>query len=113
MAIERLRIQNNRVKPLTFTIEPWGDVHPMPPQAVFEIVATGPPGGILELDAQEEGWTVYGWAGSVVSIFYQGNELGAGSSGRQPVPSVPPGQTVKGVVAWMNKNVGPQPLPGD
>jgi hypothetical protein len=50
-----LRIHNSQEKTLDFTIEPWGDVHPMPSGEVFEVVATGPAEGILEVNASKDG----------------------------------------------------------
>ena len=37
--VDRLRIHNSQGKALDFTIEPWGDVHPMASGEVFEVVA--------------------------------------------------------------------------
>lgn len=100
--VDRLRIHNSQKKLLDFTIEPWGDVHPMPSGDVLEVVAKGPGDGFLEIDLTEDGLTAYGWSGSVVSVFRSGKAL-AGASGDLPVPVAPPGKSIKEFVGWMNK----------
>lgn len=42
---DRFRIHNGRKGTLTFTVEPWQDVHAMPPGDAFDVVATGPAEG--------------------------------------------------------------------
>src|SRR5438309_8171451 len=84
-----LHLRNRLSKTITFYIEPWGDAHPMPPGAVFVAIARGPRGGAPSVEIGEDCMTLYGWSGSVVRVFYQGDELGAGAWERQPVPPVP------------------------
>jgi hypothetical protein len=103
---DRIRICNNRSRTIDFTVEPWGDVHAMGPGEAFDVVATGPSEGTLEVDASEDGIVVFGWSGSVVQVFRDGKELGG--SGRPPVPSAPPGTSIKQFVGWMNQQTGPQ-----
>ncbi len=102
--VGRLHIRNHRSITLTFTLEPWGDEYLMVPGAVFEVQATGPAEGILEVEATEEGFTIYGWTGSIVEVFHEGKALGG--SGRPSVPSAPPGQSIRDVVGWMKKHAG-------
>ena len=80
---------NARPNSVSFYLEPWGDVYEMTPGAKFTLVATGPPGGDLEVEVADEGITVWGWPGSVVKVFCGDSELGAGPEGRSPVPQVP------------------------
>jgi hypothetical protein len=47
--------------------------------------------------------TVFGWPGSVIKVFREGKELGAGKAARQHVPPVPSGKSVKGFIGWMNR----------
>jgi len=41
----------------------------MPPNGIFEIIATGPQGDFLEVMLGDHRITVYGWSGSVASVF--------------------------------------------
>jgi len=84
------RLVNSREVPLTFYLEPWGEAYDMPPAAIFEVVARGPAGDGLEVAIAEEHITVWGWPGSVLRVFSNGTELGAGKWERSPVPPMPP-----------------------
>jgi hypothetical protein len=81
-----LRIANSQPRPVTFCLEPWGEVYEMPRDAVFEVVGRGPEGDSLEVNVTDGNITVYGWAGSVVELSYDGAELGPAMSDRLPVP---------------------------
>ena len=80
-----LRNVQNRV--VNLILEPWGAVHPMPPGAVFEIRAQGPAGETLEIEWDVDRITLWGWAGSAVTVFCNGVELG--TIGNAPCPRVP------------------------
>jgi len=82
-------IVNSIPREVTFCLEPWGELYPMPPNATTEVVARGPEGDTLEVDAGEGSITVYGWGGSIAQLFCDGEELGAGEWSRTPVPAVP------------------------
>ena len=84
------RVINSREAPITFQLEPWGEEYEMPPGAIFQVMAHGPRGDALEVDIADGQITVWGWPGSVVALFHEGAELGAGRWGRSPVPSLPP-----------------------
>lgn len=83
-----LRIRNSRVISLAFYLEPWGEEYLIPPDATFEVIARGPQGDCLEVEYADDHITVYGWSGSVVSLFHKGVELGPGNGPPTPVPSV-------------------------
>lgn len=85
-----LRIRNSRVTSLALYLEPWGEEYCMPPEATFEVVARGPHGDCLEVEYAADHITVYGWSGSVVSLFHEGVELGTGNETPTPVPSATP-----------------------
>jgi hypothetical protein len=74
---------------VTFFLEPWGEQYLMAPEATFEIVARGPEGDCLEVEFADDHIILYGWPGSVVTLFHAGTELGAGSSERTPIPFTP------------------------
>ena len=90
-----LRVYNSRSTALTFSLEPWGEQYTIAPEATFEIVARGPEGDSLEVEFADDHIIVYGWPGSVVTLFHEGTELGADSSGHTPIPSTPPREEEK------------------
>ena len=83
------RMRNSRSRELRFYLEPWGEQYKMAPDATLEIVAQGPPADLLEVELGDDHVTVYGWPGSVVTLFDRRSELGAGLWARTPVPRVP------------------------
>ncbi len=83
------RLINSHAVAIKFYLEPWGEEYEMPPGAVFQVVARGPQGDALEVAIADEQITVWGWPGSVVTLFHEGTELGAGRWGRSPVPAMP------------------------
>lgn len=85
--VVQLRFSNDRSKPCTFALEPWGDTYPMNPGETFEVIAEGPAENYqLEVIDSDEHIIVAGWSGSVISVFHCGQELGEGSGPRPPCP---------------------------
>jgi hypothetical protein len=84
-----LRVCNAHSFPMTLCLEPWGEQYTMAPEATFTAVARGPEGDTLEVEFADDRITVYGWPGSVVTLFHEGQEVGSGTSVRAPVPSTP------------------------
>jgi hypothetical protein len=84
------RLINSRDVAIKFYLEPWGEEYEMPPGAVFHVVARGPEGDALEVAIADEQITVWGWPESVVTLFHEGAELGAGRWERSRVPAMPP-----------------------
>ena len=84
-----LRVCNAHALPITLYLEPWGEQYTMPPAATFLVVARGPEGDALEIECAAEHIVVYGWPGSVVTLFHAGKEVGAGAAERAPVPLTP------------------------
>ncbi len=85
-----LRVCNSRPVTLTFCLEPWGEQYPIAPEAIFEVVAKGPKGDSLEVEFADDHIVLYGWPGSIVTVFHEGKALGAGGSERLPTPPTPP-----------------------
>lgn len=85
--VTSLRVGNSRSVALTFCLEPWGEQYPMAPEAIFDVVARGPKGDSLEVEFADDHIVLYGWPGSIVTIFHEGIELGAGCSERTTAPS--------------------------
>lgn len=85
-----MRLINSREGALKVQLEPWGEEYEMPPGAIFQVVARGPEGDGLEVAFADEQITVWGWPGAVVTLFWDGTELGAGAWPRSPVPPMPP-----------------------
>ena len=84
-----LRVCNAHASPITLHLEPWGEQYTMPPEATFVVVARGPEGDALEVECAEEHIVLYGWPGSVVTLFHAGKEVGVGAAERAPVPLTP------------------------
>jgi hypothetical protein len=84
-----LRVCNSHALPITLHLEPWGEQYTMPPEATFLVVVRGPEGDALEVECAEDHIVLYGWPGSVVTLFYAGKEVGAGAAERAPVPLTP------------------------
>ena len=84
---EQIRIQNACPRPMTVQLEPWGEQLPIAPDVTYEIVAKGPTGDCLHLTFGEERIIVWGWSGSVMSVFCDGRAL---ATCEPPVPSTPP-----------------------
>jgi hypothetical protein len=62
-----LRLTNSRDLDLIVWLEPWGEQHRLVSGATLTILAEGPSGDTLEIEHRENGFTVYGWPGSVIS----------------------------------------------
>ncbi len=84
-----LRMCNAHAVPITLHLEPWSEQYTMPPEATFVVVARGLEGDALEVACAEDHIVVYGWPGSVVTLFHAGKEVGAGAAERVPVPLTP------------------------
>jgi hypothetical protein len=87
--IESVRVSNARNVDMPFYLEPWGEEYALAPGAVIEVVAEGPAGATLEVELADDHITVYGWPGSLVTLFQDGTELGAGSGKRSRIPPLP------------------------
>lgn len=87
--VESVRVSNARTVDMPLYLEPWGEEYALAPGAVIEIVAEGPAGDSLEVELADDHITVYGWPGSVVTLFQEETELGAGSGKRSRVPPIP------------------------
>lgn len=96
-----LRLRNSQPTAQTLYLEPWGDAYPMPPGAVFEVVARGPEGDGLEVEIGDGGLIVWGWSGSVVSLSQDGVALGVPLEQCIPVPATPLGTGVRGFLRVM------------
>ena len=93
--VTSLRVCNSRSIALIFSLEPWGEQYRLAPDETFEIVARGPEGDSLEVEFADDQIIVYGWPGSVVTLFHKGTELGATDSKHTPIPATPRGEAEK------------------
>ena len=84
---QRLRVSNIYSEPITLCLEPWGDEISIPSNVSFEIVAEGPKGDHLEVTYEERRVSVYGWSGSILSVFHDGERLVECAI---PAPRTPP-----------------------
>jgi hypothetical protein len=62
-----LRLTNSREPDLIVWLEPWGEQHRLIRGVTLTILAEGPSGDTLEIEYGENGFTVYGWPGCVIS----------------------------------------------
>ena len=85
-------IQNDGAGDLSVAIEPWGMPLRLAAGHAFRVVARGPTPGQLEVVRRPGAITVYAWPGATAEVF-DGEQLVERFS--QPVPAVPPGQTVR------------------
>jgi hypothetical protein len=84
-----LRLCNVRTIPITLYLEPWGEQYTLGPEATFTVVARGPGGDALEVEWADDHIILYGWPGSIVTLFHDGKALGVGTAERTPVPATP------------------------
>ena len=101
--IVTLQAPDDRMLHLWF--EPWGDGLGFPPGAVIELRASSPLEGQLEIDRTEERTAVYGWPGSTLRVFADGEAV---HSFDNAVPDVPATLSVKEMVSML---FGPPPVP--
>ncbi len=87
--VTSLRLCNARTIPVTLYLEPWGEQYTITPEATFTVVARGPEGDALEVEWADDHIILYGWPGSIVTLFHDGKEVGVGASKRPPVPATP------------------------
>ena len=93
--VTSLRVCSSRSMALTFSLEPWGEQYKLAPEETFEIIARGPEGDSLEVEFADDQIIVYGWPGSVVTLFHKGTELGATDSKHTPIPATTRGKAEK------------------
>lgn len=74
--IERLQLQNTRSTSLQFWLEPWGEEFSIPAGATYEVEFCGPDDDCAMIRIGNDNIIVYGWSGSTVSVFYEGNRVG-------------------------------------
>jgi hypothetical protein len=98
-----IAVRNGRDTPVTLILEPWASEFVMPPGAVYELCAEGPEGDCLQIDYAPDHIIAWGWSGSVVEVWHNGERLTGPSI---PVPGVPPGMTVRGFLGqyWGSRN---------
>lgn len=84
--VQFLRIQNSYSRPVTIHLEPWGEELMISPNATYEFAARGPDRDFLQIDFAPSRITIYGWSGSVISVYYQGKLL---RTCEVAVPAVP------------------------
>jgi hypothetical protein len=71
-----ISIINKTERPLTFHLEPWGRQLPMPAGSRFQVVAEAKQQGEIEIEYEENDILVWGWQGSILTIFSNGREIG-------------------------------------
>lgn len=72
---QSLHVWNSRSIPLHLLLEPRGEVYTVAPESGVDIVGEGPTEGRFEVSVQDDSVAVYGWTGSTVEIFRDGEVL--------------------------------------
>jgi len=83
---QNLWIRNPLAERVTLCIEPWANELFIPPGDTYLVTFEGPEGQFPAVEWGERRITVYGWSGSVASIFRGEEKL---LSCEVPVPSMP------------------------
>lgn len=65
---QRLLLHNRFDGPKELWIEPWGDYIVLSPNSTYLLIGAGPPDESLEFDLGADGFTVYGWSRSILTI---------------------------------------------
>lgn len=84
--VQHLRIQNSEPHSLALYLEPWGEELLIEPNATYELAARGPEGDCLHVDLAPGQVTIYGWSGSVISVYHKGEIL---LNCETPAPAIP------------------------
>ena|ERR1044071_10460945 len=84
-------ISNSSDKEITFHLEPWGEQRTMPPGGRFQVVLEANEPGEVEVEYEQDNILVWGWSGSVATVYPDGQ---APSDTRPGVPPVPHGKSV-------------------
>jgi hypothetical protein len=88
-----LRLNNNLTDRLAVIVEPWCEHYSLPASSTFDVIAKGPEDAFLEIDCELSRLTIYGWSGSVITVFKDGKELLPGAGVGDANPGVPDPQT--------------------
>jgi hypothetical protein len=72
---QSLHVWNSKSTPLSLVLEPWGEQFTVAPESGVDVVGEGPADGRFEVSVQDDGIAVYGWTGSTVEIFRDGEIL--------------------------------------
>jgi hypothetical protein len=83
---EHISLNNSETHALQLIIEPWAEELVMPPGARYDIIFEGPSDHSLRIDIGERKVVIYGWSGSIVSVFDKKRIL---CDYPIPVPDVP------------------------
>jgi hypothetical protein len=100
-----MRFSNSRSTPLAFVLEPWGSIYQLPPGGMFELRLEGPV-GVPHIESDDDAIVVYGWPGCVSALSHDGVRLDP--EGAPPVPSVPPGMTMRDFIGMMFRGQRPE-----
>ena len=72
-----LQIANARPLPLTYVLEPWGEIYILRPGRSFTLVSQGPEGNYVELCLDDDSIESWSATGSTVRLFDADQEVGA------------------------------------
>jgi hypothetical protein len=85
-----LQVSNARPIPLTYVLEPWGEIYVLRPGSIFTLVSQGPDGDYTELCLDDDSIESWSATGSTVRLFDADQEVGATTPHSRPrVPQYP------------------------
>jgi hypothetical protein len=67
-----VRIHSRQKQPVVLHLEPWGEEIQMRAGSWLDIAAEGPNDGCIEIEFESENIFVYGWSGSILSVYQNG-----------------------------------------
>jgi hypothetical protein len=85
----QIRVLSDRESDFTLIIEPWGDTHCVRPTDEYLIVARGPAPAKPELVQGQDCLTYYGWDGSTLTLYRNGESLDDPADSRPLPPATP------------------------
>jgi hypothetical protein len=83
---QHLWLRNDHTSAIILCVEPWANELLIPPGRYYVVVAEGPMGWTLGVSSSDGRITVFGWPGSVLSVFAGRTEI---LSCSQPMPDIP------------------------
>ncbi len=72
----KVQLQNSTARPMTFLLEPWGDVYRIPVGKTAHIVGRGSQPGCFHLECSDDGIQVWSWEDSEVQVVIGGEHEG-------------------------------------
>ena len=96
-----VQITNSAKDSKLLILEPWAEEFEILSGKTFEFVGEGEKEGKFEVEFTENVIIVFGWQGSRVKIFCDGEEINNGASGKVAAPIFSEGRSLSSFVKFM------------